>query len=93
MIAGVDFEIATNIHFQLELDKEQGIYFAMRYNAVIRCADEMDCSFSLSRLPAYALSNSADNILEVETVDEDGDYVDDYITHTLKKIQQKTSPK
>ncbi len=26
MVADVDFEIATNNHFQLELDKEQGLY-------------------------------------------------------------------
>ena len=45
-------------------------------------ADEKHCSFSLFCLPAYALSNPTDNIVEVETVDEDGgnDYEDDYIT-------------
>ena len=31
VIAGIDFEIATINHFQLELDKEQGIYYTMRY--------------------------------------------------------------
>jgi hypothetical protein len=53
--AGVDRDIKTKYHFQLELDNEQGIYYAMRYDAVVHFAEEMHCSFSLFCLPFQLL--------------------------------------
>ncbi len=92
MIAGINFDINTNIHFQLELDKEWCIYYAMCYDAVVCYVNEMHSSSSFFHLPAYALRNPLEDVMEVETVD-DGNYDDndddDYITHT-PSMQQKT---
>ncbi len=76
-IAGVDFDIETDNHFQLELDNEQGVYYAMRYDAVVCFADEPHCSFSLFRLPSHAIRDPVDDVVEVETVDDDDDDDDD----------------
>jgi hypothetical protein len=46
VITCVDFDIDTNNHFQLELDKEHGIFYAMRYDAVVWFAGKMHSSFS-----------------------------------------------
>ena len=78
VIARVDFDIATNNHFQLELDNEPGSFYAMRYDAVVRFADETHDSFSSYRLPAHALRDPADDVFVVETVDDDDDDDDDY---------------
>ncbi len=79
-IARVDLDIDTNNHFQLELDKEQGVFYAMRYDAVVRFADETHHSFSSYRLPAHALRNPADDVFVVETVNDDNDDDDEYVT-------------
>ena len=79
-IARVDLDIDTNNHFQLELDKERGVFYAMRYNAVIRFANKTHHSFSLYRLPAHALRDPADDVVVVETVDDDDDGDDEYVT-------------
>jgi hypothetical protein len=71
VIALVDLNINTNNHFKLKLDKEQGVYYAMRYDAVIRFANETHHFFSLFCLSAYALRDPADNVVQVETVDDD----------------------
>ena len=67
VIARVDLDIDTNNHFQLELDKERGVFYAMRYDAVVRFADETHHSFSSYRLPAHALHNPADDVFVVMT--------------------------
>jgi hypothetical protein len=88
VIAGIDFEIATNNHFQLELDKEQGVYYAMRSDSIACYEDEMYCSFSLFHLPAFSLSNPADNFVEVKTaVDDNNDYI------TLPRARNKNTTK
>ena len=80
MIARVNLDIDTNNHFQLELDKERGVFYAMRYDAVVRFADETHRSFSSYRLPAHALRDPADDVFVVETVDDDDDDDDEYVT-------------
>ncbi len=80
VIACVDLDIDTNNHFQLELDKERGVFYAMRYDAVVCYADKMHCSFSLFCLSAHALSNPANEVIVVETVNKDDDDDDKYIT-------------
>ncbi len=79
-IAGVDFDIETDNHFQLELNNEQGVYYAMCYDAVIHFADKLHCSFSLCCLPSHAICDLVDDVVEVETVDDDDDDEDDFVT-------------
>ena len=80
VIARVDLDIDTNNHYQLELDKERGVFYAMRYDAVVHYADETHRSYSSFRLPAHALSDPAGEVVTVEDVDEDDDYDDDFLT-------------
>jgi hypothetical protein len=80
VIACVDLDIATNNHFQLKLDNEPGSFYAMRYDAVLRYADETHRSFSSFCLPAHALSDPANEAVVVEDVDEDDDDDDDFLT-------------
>jgi hypothetical protein len=96
-ISGVDFDIETENHFQLKLDNEQGVDYAMHYDAAVRFVDEMHCSFSLFCLPSHALRNPVDDVVEVKTVDDDDDNDDAIMTpptHNkrcrLKKRQQTT---
>ena len=99
-IARVDLDINTNNHFQLELDKERGVFYAMQYNAVVRFADETHHSFSSYCLPAHALHNPADDGFVVQTVDDDDDEDDEYVTppparnkrRRLTKKQSKINP-
>jgi hypothetical protein len=78
MIAGVDFDIDMNNHFQLKLDKEQGVYYTMRYDAIVFYANKTNCSFSSFFTPAYALRNPVDDVVEVDMVNDD-DNNDDFI--------------
>ena len=82
VIACVDFEINRNKYFQLKLDKERGIFYAVRYDAIVRYADEAHRSFLSFRLPAHALSNPAQEIVVVETADNNvnNDDDDNYVT-------------
>ena len=80
VIARVDLDIEMNNHFQLKLDKEQGVFYAMQYDAVVCFADETHRSFSSYRLPAHALRDPADDVFVVETNDDDDDEDDEYIT-------------
>ena len=94
VIARVDLDIATNNHFQLELDNEPGSFYAMRYDAVVRYADETHRSFSSFRLPAHALSDPANEAVVVEDVDEDDDDEDDFLTppparNKRRRLQKK----
>jgi hypothetical protein len=96
-IAGVDFDIKTEKHFQLELDNEQGVYYAMHYDAVVCFADKMHHSFSLFLLPSHSICNPVDNVVEVKKVDDDDDDDDDFVTPPtcnkrcrLKNRQQTT---
>ena len=82
VIACVDLDIGTNNHFQIELDKEWGIFYAMQYNAVVCFADKTHCSFSLYCLPAHALRDPADNVVVVETVNDNDGNDDEYVTPT-----------
>jgi hypothetical protein len=95
LIAGIDFDVDRNNHFQLKLHMEQGIYYAMRYDAVVCYTDEMYCSFSLFCLPAYALHDPSDNAIEVERGDKDGDDDDnnEFIPHPSSSTQQIPPPK
>jgi hypothetical protein len=79
VIARVDFGIDGNKYFQLELDGERSAFYPMRYDAVVRYADETHRAFSSFRLPAHAVSNPAQEVVVVEeTVDDnDNDDVDD----------------
>jgi hypothetical protein len=80
VITRVDLDINTNNHFQLKLDKERGVFYAMRYDAIVRFADETHRSFSSYCLPAHARRNPADDVFVVKTVDDDDDDDDDYFT-------------
>ena len=92
VIARVDLDIDMNNHFQPELDKEQGIFYAMRYDAVIHFADKTHRSFSSYHLPAHALCDPADDVFVVETVNNDDDD-DEYVTpHSTPSTQQTTPP-
>jgi hypothetical protein len=96
VMARVDLDIATNNHFQLELDNEPGSFYAMRYDAVVRYADETHRSFSSFRLPAHALSDPANDAVVVEDVDEDDDDGDDFLTppparNKRRRLQKKQS--
>ncbi len=92
VIAGVDFDIDTNNHFQLELYLEQGVYYAMRYNAVVSYAFKTHCSYSLFCLPAHALCDPVEDVVVVETVDEDDDNNDNNDFITPPSTQQKMPP-
>jgi hypothetical protein len=70
VIAGVNFDINTNNHIQLELDKERGIYYAMHYDAIVLYANKAHPTFSLFCLPAYALCDPMDDIVEDKTVND-----------------------
>ncbi len=63
----------------------------MCYNAVVDYANEMLCSFSLFCLPAFALPNLVEDVMEVKRVDGNDDD-DDFITPPLW-TQQKSPPK
>jgi hypothetical protein len=96
-IAGVDFDIDTENHFQLKLDNEQGIYYGMRYDAVVHFADKMHRSFSSFRLPSHAIRNTMHNVVEVKMVNDDDDNEDAFVTPPTcnkrrhqKKRQQTT---
>jgi len=91
VIARVDLDIATNNHFQLELDNEPGSFYAMRYDAVVLYADETHRSYSSFCLPAHALSDPAGEVVVVEDVDEDDDHDDDFSTPP-PSTQQTTPP-
>ena len=88
-IACVDLDINTNNHFQLELDKERGVFYAMRYDAVVRFADETHRYFSSYRLPAHALRDPADDVFVVETVDDDDDDDDESVTPPPARNKQR----
>jgi len=70
VIARVDVDIDMNNHFQPELDKERGVFYAMQYDAVIHFTDETHRSFSSYCLPAHALCDPADDVFVVETVND-----------------------
>jgi hypothetical protein len=96
-IADVDFDIKTENHFQLELDNEQGVYYAMRYDAVVRFADKTHRSFSLIHLSSHAIRNPVDDVVKVEMVDDDDDNDNAFVTPPtrnkrcrLKNRQQTT---
>lgn len=59
MIIGVDFSAAKLNYFQLELAKEKGAIYAMRYDAVHLYADVEHRDFWKFRLPRDAPSNPA----------------------------------
>ncbi len=90
-IAGVDFNIKTNNNFQLKLDNEPGVYYAMHYDAVVRFADETHRSFSLFCLPSHAIRNPVDSVVEVKTVNDDNDNDNDFVIPPTRK--QRTLPK
>jgi hypothetical protein len=79
VIARVDFGIDGNKYFQHELDGEHGAFYPMRYDAVVRYADETHRAFSSFRLPAHAVSDPAQEVVVVEETvdDDDNDDVDD----------------
>ncbi len=58
-IVGVDFSAATLNYFPLELAKEKGAIYAMRYDAVHLYADVEHRDFRKFRLPRDAPSNPA----------------------------------
>ncbi len=79
VIAFVDLDIATNNHFQLELDNELDLFYAMRCGAIVSCcADKMHRSYSSFCLPTHALSDPANEVVIVEDVNEDNDDDDDF---------------
>ncbi len=48
---------------------------SMRYDAIAHYADKTNHSFALFCLSAFALSNPVDNIVDVEMVDDNNDYI------------------
>jgi hypothetical protein len=89
IIAGVDFNIETDNHFQLKLDNEQGVYYAMHYAAIVHFADKMHCSFSSFCLPSHAICNLVDDVVEVETVNDDNDDDNDFVTPPTRNNRRR----
>ena len=60
VIAAFDFDDEAGRFFQLELDDEPGAYYPMRYDAVLKYADETHGRFSSYHLPTDILPDPED---------------------------------
>jgi hypothetical protein len=65
-ISHLDFNQENECYFQLELDKEKGIYQAMRYDAVLLYADESHPMFAHFHLPYAALADPTNNQVQIQ---------------------------
>ncbi len=64
-IAAMTLDLSSSYYFQVELDDEPGVHYAMRYDSVLLYADNEQPGFSQFCLPLCCPGNSEDKVAQV----------------------------
>jgi hypothetical protein len=81
-IAAINLDAPNAFYFEVELDKDLGAHYAMRYDSVLLYADEGQPGFSRFRLPMLCPGNPDDEMARVRVLigKNGGTMVDDDFT-------------
>jgi hypothetical protein len=64
-IAAITFDPSSSYYFQIKLDNETGVRYAMRYDSVLLYADNKQPGFLQFCLPLCCLGNPKDKVAQV----------------------------
>jgi hypothetical protein len=65
IIAAITLDPSSSYYFQVELDNEPGVHYAMRYDSVLLYADDKQPGFLKFHLPLFCPGNPEDKVANV----------------------------